>query len=252
MKICLIGSGNVAYHLGRSLVKSGQQITQIYSRTVAHAERIAPQLAATVVYDLAAITTSADLYLLAVSDGAIETVAAQLPANLRGIVAHTSGATPMQVLKRFERFGVIYPPQSLSSSVDTDYSKIPFAIEGSDDHVQQELLHMMTLLSKHSFLCSTSQRLALHVAAVFANNFVNALFGLSKDLLEKEQLPFELIKPLLLETVQKIQDRTPQQVQTGPAIRDDQQTILRHLDYLNPYPEWKNIYQMLTHLIQKK
>ncbi|TJZ60740.1 DUF2520 domain-containing protein [Sphingobacterium olei] len=251
MDIVILGTGNIATHYAKAFQTQGHRITQVYSKTSANASALAEVVSAESVHDLSQISDSAELYIIAVSDQAIKTVIDQLPHQLKGIVVHTSGATPLTVLNRFEKSGVIYPPQSLSKNVETDLSVIPFAIEGNTSEVEQTLLAIAQQISYKSFLCNSHQRITLHIAAVFVNNFSNALYQVAFDLLRQHHLDVELLRPIILETANKVQHHEPKKVQTGPAIRNDVQTIHSHLKLLNQDESLTQIYQNLTDLIIK-
>lgn len=251
MNIVILGTGNIATHYAKAFQTLGHYITQVYSKTSANASALAEVVSAESIPDLSQISHSADLYIIAVSDQAIKTVTDQLPRRLKGIVVHTSGATPLTVLNRFEKSGVIYPPQSLSKDVETDLSTIPFAIEGNTSEVEQTLLAVGQQLSHKSFLCDSQQRMTLHIAAVFVNNFSNVLYQVAFDLLRQQNLDVELVRPIILETANKVQYQEPKEVQTGPAIRNDIQTINSHLKLLSQDESLTQIYQNLTALIIK-
>lgn len=246
MRIVVIGAGNIATHYAKAFDKLGHKIIQIYNRTSANAKALADVLFSSYTDDISKIDLDADLYLIAVTDQHIQTVVDQLPATLYGIVIHCSGATSIDVLDKFDRYGVIYPVQSLNKAVNTDIQKIPFAIEGSDEQTTNILMGFMQQISAGSFSCNTQQRLALHVAAVFANNFTNMLYGIAESILQKENLNFDLLKPIIIETAKKIENNAPQSVQTGPAIRNDQKTIKSHLNFLNYSDKLSQIYQSMT------
>lgn len=252
MKVVLLGSGNVAYHLGHALSGLGHSFLQIYSRALVHAQALADSLDSTAIDTLEEISPVADLYILAVSDQAIPVIVAQIPPTIQGIIIHTSGATDLSVLAKFRSSGVIYPPQSLKKGVATDLSKIPFGIEASDASSLELLMELMLPISSTSFHCSSSQRLALHTASVFANNFPNALFQVAHDILQRENLSFDLIRPIISETATNVQQHLPKEVQTGPAIRGDLTTIAKHLDYLKQDYDWQSIYQLISAYISKK
>lgn len=251
MDIAILGSGNVAYHYATALHMLGHNIDQIFSKTSANASALADVVSAQAISALADLNPQLDLYIIAVKDDAIADVVADLDANLRGIVVHTSGATPITVLDKFSNYGVLYPPQSLNKELAIDYSTVHFAVEGNSEEVEYLLLKLMLTLSPTSFRCTSAQRLALHVAAVFANNFPNMLYRLAKSIVEKENLDFSLLKPLILETAEKVQNIDPNQVQTGPAQRNDEVTIHRHLDFLSYSNDLAEIYQTLTNIIIK-
>ncbi len=252
MNITILGSGNVATHLGKAFLKDGHRIQQVYSRNLANAQALALLLDATATDSVAMIQTDADLYLLAVSDQAIGSLAAELPRTLRGIVVHCSGANSMDLLARFPHYGVIYPPQSLRKEKDSTLSDIPFGVEGYPLATENLLLRVMQKIAPRSFPCNSQQRLALHVAAVFANNFTNSLFQISYELLQAQALPFDLLHPIMLETVQKAMQHEPSSIQTGPAQRGDKLTIEKHLQFISEMPNWVKIYQQLTEEISSK
>lgn len=251
MDIVLIGSGNVAHHIGAGLQKAGHRIVQVYSRNPDHARMLADSLHCDATHSLHEVRTDADLYILAVSDQAIVDVVEQLPATWQGTVVHTSGATPMGLLGKWPKHGVIYPPQSLTKDVSTDLSRIPFAIEGNTPEVTDFLSNVLRALAPLSFEATSEQRLALHIAAVFANNFSNALYQIAFDILSDQNLSVELIRPIILESALKVQQRLPQEVQTGPARRNDVLTMQKHLDYIKQKPNWQTIYQIISQFIIK-
>ena len=250
MRIVILGSGNIATHIGKAFHTCGHDMVQVYSRNKTHAHALASVLAADVVA-IEDVIDDADLYVIAVADAAIEQVVSQLSETLAGTVVHCSGATHMNMLDKFRHYGVIYPLQSLRKDVDTCLENIPFAVEANTESETNRLLELMQPLSPLSFLCNSEQRLALHVAAVFVNNFSNILFQIAYDILQGQQLSFDLLKPIILETAQKVQNQLPFEVQTGPAQRGDIQTIQTHLQFLTKSPHWLKIYQQLTEEITR-
>lgn len=253
MKIVLIGSGNVASHLGKAFAAYGYQIIQVYSFTKANADALAFGFTAALATDsLAQIRTDADLYILAVSDTAIPTIVEALPADLAGLVAHCSGATDIAILNKFANSGVIYPPQSISKNITLQISEIPFCLEGNSPKNLALLQEIMSPIAPHCIPCDSKQRLILHIGAVFVNNFSNLLFQCAYELLEQYNLPFELLKPIIIETANKVQQEAPRDVQTGPARRNDEITINKHLDFLSQDKEKAEIYQLLTAQIIKR
>lgn len=252
MKIVIVGSGNIATHLAKALYASQHTITQIHSRTLANAQALANVVNSEAITELQQLNRNADLYVIAVSDNAIHSIASELPKPIHGIVIHTSGATEMEVLSKFENYGVIYPPQSINKEIETDLSSIPFGIEGNNTEVFEILYTLVKNIAPKTFPCNSKQRLALHLSAVVANNFSNALFQMAYEILEAENLDFELLKPIIAETALKVQNHTPMQTQTGPACRGDYNIINKHLEFLSQSPEEHKIYQLLTDFIIKR
>jgi len=235
MDIVIIGSGNVAAILGRKFNAAGHKINQIVSRNAAAANELA--------YD-------ADLYLLAVSDTAIATIAADL--RLPGkVVAHTAASVAKEALKPItEHYGVFYPLQTLRKEMK-EPPETPIYFDGVDEFTVKKLQELAHSISYQEPVAATDdQRLKLHVAAVVVNNFVNHLFTLVEEYCRKEGIAFKQLLPLIQETVARIYDTPPQKAQTGPAIRHDKETLQKHLDILNDHPQLKNIYLLMTDSIQ--
>jgi predicted short-subunit dehydrogenase-like oxidoreductase (DUF2520 family) len=252
MNVVIIGSGNIATHLAKAFYTAGHTISQIYSRSLANAYALANVVKSEALDDLSKIYLHADLYIICVSDSAIQEIVNSIPKTLPGIVTHTSGATDIDILVKFKNRGVIYPPQSINKNIRTNLSVIPFGIEANSSENFEILFHSMRRIAPKSFACSSKQRLALHLSAVLANNFSNALFQMAKDILDKENLDFDLLKPIILETANKVQHHTPDETQTGPAVRKDYNIINKHLQFLSQSPEESKIYQLLTDFIIKR
>lgn len=251
MNIVCIGSGNVATHLAIAFKAIGADIVQIWSQDSRNAEILAALTKATPISNWNDLDRSADCYVIAVRDGAIASVAAHLK-DVKGIVVHTSGATPMSVLSVVKSgYGVLYPLQTFSKSKAVDMTRVPLCIEADQEETLEKIKIIAQLLSSKVSVVTSQQRSILHVAAVFASNFSNHLYQLSSELLEQHQLNFDLLKPLILETAEKVQSSAPNEAQTGPAIRNDQETIKRHLDLLSGTPGLQKIYQTLSNSIKK-
>lgn len=249
MRIALLGSGNVATHLGRALYAAGEEIVQVWSRNSAHAEVLARELHAAAVSDPGAITAEADLYIVSVNDDAIVSVASRLPVDDR-LVVHTSGSTGMDVLRdASDRIGVLYPLQTFSKARSVDFSGVPLAIESNSEEDRRILGDLARKISGHVLEMDSRQRQALHVAAVFACNFTNHLYALAARILERNQLDFGLLRPLIRETSEKVQAFMPAEVQTGPAVRGDEETMNRHLEFLRAHPELEKLYRDLSQSI---
>jgi predicted short-subunit dehydrogenase-like oxidoreductase (DUF2520 family) len=253
MNVSIIGSGNVAWHFAKFFYRRGHRITHIYNRTEQHGRALAAIVDAQFCPNLDNLALSAvDLLVIAVNDDSIPEVVQKLTPEDHTIVVHTSGATPMSILSRCKRYGVIYPPQTIRKDVDSPMAEIPFAIEGSNENVTDILLGIMQEIAPKSFRCNSEQRLALHVASVFANNFSNALYQVAYEMLERQGLDFELLRPIIFETAKNVQNNVPQAVQTGPAARNDKNTINKHLQLLSDNDEVRKIYQQLTSFLIKR
>lgn len=253
MKITIIGTGNVGSHLALALHQAGYSILQVYSRQLSMARSLAEHVDATPIHQLSAVSPESELCLLAVKDDAIGEVAQSLSAHLpkTTLLAHTSGATPSAVLANaWPQWGVFYPLQTLSKGQPADFTEIPMCIDGASSAIQQVLQEIAGRISHQVHLVNDEQRATLHLAAVFINNFTNAMLQASHTLTEEAQLPREILSPLLQATIQKGTRQEPRMAQTGPAIRGDQQTIERHLRQLANHPELSTVYKAITSYIQ--
>ncbi len=253
MEIVLIGSGNVATHLGKALKGAGHQIKQVYSRELANARSLALPLDADPIAALEAVDLDADLYVICVTDRAIGEVIGQLPSTLKGIVVHTSGSTALDVFSQTEfAYGVLYPLQTFSKVKSVDFKQIPIAVEGQSAAIEGKLIEIAEGLTDRSFSCDSKQRLALHVSAVFACNFANFLYSVSETILQENKLSYDLIKPLIWETAQKAMVFSPKEVQTGPAVRADHLIMSKHHDFLKENAELAALYEEMSRLIMKR
>ncbi len=242
MNIVIIGSGNVAAVLGRRFVKAGHKILQIVSRNAAAATELAYEWDTESANYMSLVNRNGDVYIISVADEAIGQVAAEL--RLPGkVVAHTAASIPAEILKEVtENYGVLYPLQSLRKEMDKQ-PEIPLYINGSNELTTSKLKALAGSISTLPVQeCSDTQRLKLHVAAVLASNFVNHLYTLAENFCKKEGIDFEQLKPLIKETADRLTDNSPKNVQTGPAKRNDQETISKHLEILEAHPSLKELY----------
>ncbi len=249
--VVLIGSGNVAGHLAKAMREAGLAVVQVLSLHIGHARELAAGFGAAATNDYSEIMTDADFYLIAVPDGEITAVAVQMP-EVHGIVCHTSGSTPMQVLEKFQRYGIFYPFQTFSKSREVDISNVPFCLEASSPDVLDALQLLAGRLSKSVYVMDMEQRERLHVAGVLVNNFTNHLFATAGDFLKENGMDAAMLLPLVRETAAKILELTPDEAQTGPARRGDISTIEKHLDILKNRNDLKEIYQIFSQQILKK
>ena len=253
LRIGLLGAGRVASQLGPALVAAGHRVVFVWSRTVAAAEVLAARLpGAQALATLAPPLPPADVYLLAVPDAAVAPLLAATPWPTGAVVAHLAGALPLAVFEAVPavRGGVFYPLQTFSPGRAIDWPMVPLCIEAPDPAAETTLLALARSLSQHVRRLDSAQRLKLHVAAVFANNFTNHLLGIADTLLAEAGLPPELLAPLVRETVAKALAHPPFTVQTGPAVRHDAPTLAAHQAALAAHPAWQALYARLTASIQ--
>ena len=251
MRITLIGSGNVASHLGAAFKNAGHQLVQVYSRDISNAAMLAFYTGAEPIGDLSNLSPETDLFIIAVKDDAIAPIAQRL-AKYQKLLIHTSGSTSLQILLDYTpKAGVLYPLQTLSKSKEVDFTTVPVCVEGADSTITDQLDELAHTISKNVYRVDSNQRKILHLAAVFASNFPNYLYSIAGQLLADHDMSFGMLRPLILETAQKVQDRLPGEVQTGPAVRNDKSTMAVHLKMLNDQPQLKELYTLLSQGIIK-
>ncbi len=253
-KISILGSGNVAYHLSTCLYKTGLAIDAIYSRNIEHARELSDLVNAIPVNEISKLPDDSDLYLVAISDNAIESTANKLNKifGRKPKVVHTSGMVSSSVFdKYFNHYGVFYPLQTFTKKRNIDLNEVPFFITANTIEFETALTNLATRITSKVNIINDNDRKVLHVAAIFSNNFTNFMYRISKEITEKNNLNFEHLFPLIKETSNKILDGLdPAQIQTGPAIRNDKNTIKKHILFLEKYPDFKDIYILLTDKIQ--
>lgn len=246
----VLGAGNVATHLARHFHAAGQRIDCIWSRNLQHARELARATDAAATSELGEVPGDSDFYLLAVPDSAIVSVARQLK-EASGIGMHAAGAVPLGVLgPLFGRSGVIYPLQSISRDRNVSFSRVPILVEGSDQETRAHVRSLAESISGKVLDMDSDQRLVVHLAAVFANNFTNHMVAVARDILEEQGLDLTLLDPLLEETWDKIRSMGAHEAQTGPALRGDRETMEKHLQLLKDDPGWQKIYTFVSHNIQ--
>ncbi|MGN6641187.1 MAG: Rossmann-like and DUF2520 domain-containing protein [Mucilaginibacter sp.] len=251
MRITLIGSGNVATHLGAAFKNAGHAIVQVYSRNFQHASLLAYHLKAEAIDDLQKINPETDIFVIAVKDDAIEGIAEAL-TKYNKLIIHTSGATSLQtLLSHTSQAGVFYPLQTFSKTKEVNFRMVPLCIEGADEQITRRLEELAWTVSNNVYRVDSDKRRILHLAAVFACNFPNYLYYAAGKLLQQHDLDFNLLRPLILETAEKVQGHLPADVQTGPAIRNDEKTMQAHLQLLTENPELEQLYKQLSQLIIK-
>jgi len=247
IKISIIGFGNVGRHLADAFEDGvDTELVQVFSRSgnsgsLPYSDRIVTK---------SEELKPADLYIISVSDRAVAEVSENLPFSDR-LVVHTAGSLAIDVLDGRNRRGVFYPLQTFSKDKAVNFSKVPICIEAQSSEDFQLLQTVAKTLAEQVFPIDSEQRSALHVSAVFVSNFVNHLYKVGSDICEEHQMPFDILKPLIAETADKIVTLSPRQAQTGPAIRGDRNTMDAHLSLLSDTNQ-KKIYELLSSSIKNE
>jgi predicted short-subunit dehydrogenase-like oxidoreductase (DUF2520 family) len=254
--IVIIGSGNVAYHLASAFRKKGVEIRQILGRNEQTTRKLAATFSVPYINNPSFLDKTADLYILAVQDDLIGETAHSLGLTDQ-LLVHTSGFGPMDLLKNASaNTGVLWFLQTVTSGKEIDYQMIPVFVEGSDRKITDKLMRFASLISDRVIEADSAKRRQVHLAAVIASNLTNHLYTIASSILEKVNVPFDVLMPLILETAVKAGQQHPSLGQTGPAVRNDLKVIQKHLEMLVNEPAAKEIYRLISenilHLYKKE
>lgn len=245
MKVVIVGTGNVAHVLGDTFIGAGHEIIEVAGRNKEQLNALANIFKCNKCDDIENLTPSADIYLIAVSDESIETVAQKIRLNEQ-VVVHTAGSVGIHVLQQCSaNYGVVYPLQSFRKGL-TQKPIIPVLLDGNNAATKETLLSFAKTWGEQLQFAADDERLKTHLAAVVVNNFVNHLFTITDQYCKEEKLNFSLLYPLIEETVHRIKSVSPSTVQTGPAIRHDFITLEKHLSILSNHHYLRELYKMLS------
>ncbi len=249
MKISIVGSGNVAHHLGMALKNAGNDLLQILSRNSETGMELAHLLSTDFAHEFSDLNTDAELILFCVKDDAIAEVASVFPKTT-AVVAHTSGFRSMELLEQLsEKTGVFYPLQTMRKNVLLNFENVPMLVEGSNEQVTKMLLDLAGQLSPSVHVVNELQRQYIHVAAVIANNFTNHMWELSAHLLSGQNLSLDILRPLIARSAENVVQHSPSELRTGPAARKDFFTLDAHIALLQNEPEILKVYEVITESI---
>jgi len=244
ISVVILGSGNVASQLIKAFLKIDTiNLKQVYTRNQEDINTLKDSIDTT--NDIS-LLKQADVTIIAVSDDAISSISSHIKNSF---VVHTSGSVDMKSLYNIGRKGVFYPLQSFSKKKKVDFKNIPICLESETNEDLLKLEELVSLLQSKSYILSSHQRKKIHVAAVFANNFSNHMYTIANEICEKYNIPFDILHPLIEETSNKIKNLTPEKAQTGPAKRNDAETIENHLNLLSE--KQQEIYLKITQSIQE-
>lgn len=244
ISVVILGSGNVASQLIKAFLKIDTvNLKQVYTRNQEDINTLKDSINTT--NDIS-LLKQADVTIIAVSDDAISSISSHIKNSF---VVHTSGSVDMKSLNNIGRKGVFYPLQSFSKKKKVDFKNIPICLESETNEDLLKLEKLVSLLQSKSYILSSHQRKKIHVAAVFANNFSNHMYTIANEICEKYNIPFDILHPLIEETSNKIKNLTPEKAQTGPAKRNDAETIENHLNLLSE--KQQEIYLKITQSIQE-
>ncbi len=262
MKLSFIGAGNVSWHLSQALENAGHGVEEVFSRNNKNAEELTKHLYnAKVQRDLNFSKSKAQVFFLCVTDDSMIEVVKQLVLPEGSMLIHTSGSKSLSELDELLRInsditiqsGVFYPLQTFTKNYKVDFSEIPICIESEDAEVEKVLINLGQDISDITYMVNSEERRVLHVAAIFACNFTNHLWGVAQEIVQDNHLEFDLLKPLINETFRKaMASEDIFKAQTGPARRGDNKIINQHLLFLKQQPDYQQVYRVLSEGILKK
>ena len=247
--ITIIGTGNVAWHLAPAREQAGHVINEVYGRSEDMAlllqERLNnSQLSPSLDFSQSEST----LFIIAVNDNAIDTVACAIVLPEKAILVHTSGTVPMTRLQvtGLNNIGVFYPLQTISRNRDISFQGLPFLIEANNTITQDELVKIVESMGADTTIASSKDRQVIHLAAVFANNFTNHMIDIAGQVMREKSLDVDLLKPLIRETVENALAQSPSSAQTGPAARGDTDTMQNQIQQLEFNPQLQELYRLIS------
>ncbi len=251
-KIVLIGAGNVSTHFGKAFMNAGKKVMQVFSRTERSARELAGKLNCPYTTSLENLLPGADLYMIAVTDSAIDEISKNISLD-NPLVAHTSGSTDIKVLENKNiRPAVFYPLQTFSKDTEVNFNEVPLFLEAVNNKDHEKLKNLAGSISSKVYSIDSKQRVMLHIAAVFASNFTNHMLYIADDLLKKNKMSFDILQPLITETVKKAGLIGPFKAQTGPAVRNDKYILELHSDILSAFGDYRKFYNFITNSIISK
>lgn len=246
--VVILGAGNVAFHLTRALIENTVNVRQIFNRTLERAAEVGE--ANKVGYtDQISKLEKADLYIIAASDSAVEELSHYIPFD-DALVVHTSGSLGTNVLKGDYRKGVFYPLQTFTKKKNLRYEDVPFLVEAETKEDEDALYKLADKISNEVHRVDSAKRLKIHMAAIWASNFTNHLYYIGSQICKEAGVPFDVLRPLIEETALKVQDMEPYDAQTGPARRNDEIIINKHLDLLQD-SRLQQLYKLMSDSIQR-
>ena len=253
MRISFIGCGNVAWHMAPELENAGHKVGEVYSRTIKNAKALSSRLyEANPVSSLDFSDSHSELFIISVPDDALEEVLKEVIFPAECTAVHTSGSQSLDVFGYIpiSQYGVFYPLQTFSKAKRVAFDQIPILIESEDKATKKLLLQLAKSISKNVREVNSADRHSIHVSAVFACNFTNHMFTIASDLLQEKDIDFTILKPLIVETINKCLAIGPKEAQTGPAKRHDMDLLEKHMEFLSERPEESEIYKVITqHII---
>lgn len=247
MTYYLIGSGNMAWFLAGRMQAGGHTCNGVLGRNKEEVMALAREFNFPVVQS---INDGADACLLTVSDAAIAEVAGKLKLNSTVLIHHSGSVSINALAIGASRTGVVWPVYSILKKNLPVHRQFPCLYEANSKQALNVVLEVCTAISSIQYETDSASRQWMHLTAVLGNNFTNYLLSMCSDICKEHDLPFNLLQPILQQTLDRINTFNPKEVQTGPAKRDDTLTQQRHVEMLQQHPHWQAVYQALSAAIR--
>jgi len=254
LRVVFIGAGGLAWSVGSALSNAGVSVCQIISPSSSSGQQLASKLQCPYESAIIHIDQKADIYFIAVPDSVIPRVAEELALYLpqRATIIHSSGSVSLSVLKKYDNAAVFYPFQTLTRGRVVDLSVVPIFVEATNKQTLKVISSVASAVTNQVYSITSEQRLMIHLAGVIGNNFTNFLIGQSADILSRQGFSMEILKPLIVETVNKAFELSPEKAQTGPAVRNDIAILEKHQEILQSLPPLQRLYALFSELIALK
>jgi predicted short-subunit dehydrogenase-like oxidoreductase (DUF2520 family) len=244
--ISFAGAGKVAEALSGELFHAGYRIDLIVSRSEHSGRMLAAPRKAEWSSELV-FPESTKVIFVSVPDHSLKDVLHSIRCDPDTLVAHTAGSFGLDIFPDHIRHkGIFYPLQTFSQNRKVNFTDLPILLEASDEESAEILKSLAESIYGKVYLVDISQRMMLHLAAVFVCNFTNHMFTEGRKIAAKAGFSFDILVPLIKETVAKAIESGPENSQTGPAVRHDDNTIEKHLDLLSFSPDLQGIYKNMT------
>lgn len=254
-RVVILGAGRVATHLAPALLHAGYELLQVWSRTEESAKSLSDSLGIPYTTNLDAVVADADIYIACVSDSALSQVAERIVACVKtnSLFLHTAGSVGIELWQRCGalRYGILYPLQTFSKERAVDFREVSLFVEASDEETMTTIERVAHGLSEKVYHADSKRRARLHIAAVFACNFTNAMYDAASRLLAEDDIPFEVLLPLIDETAAKVHVLAPHDAQTGPAVRGDSIVLQNHMAALADNEDLHAMYTLISNYINK-
>jgi predicted short-subunit dehydrogenase-like oxidoreductase (DUF2520 family) len=249
LNISFAGAGRVASALAVRMADAGYPIDRIVSRDPVNGHALASRCRAEWAADLT-FRPGTDLVIVSVPDHGLKEVMDSIRCDESTAVVHTAGSYGLEVFPpEISRRGVFYPLMTFTRERKPDFIDLPFLVEAGNDETADLLFRLAESLGAKPIAFNLEQRKIIHAAAVFICNFTNHMLTVGKHIAGKADIPFGIFVPLLRETISKAIELGPEKSQTGPAVRNDLNTIEKHLELLSSAPEFQEIYKEITESI---